>query len=438
MKTSLPLYNRAFALGVSLALAVGMAPGIALADPSESASSSSQTTASTPARTVPAAEGSSSSSSSAVVVPGAPTDAAQVENADGQSAEQSAEDAAKAAEAQKALEQMQAKAAQVAAVFKLIDEYQTKLNDANAAFDQANAAYEEANAAVAEAQAKLDEQTARIEELKTQLNQLAVEMYKQDTGGDYLSALLNNGSFEEMVTSWEAISAVTGKNADMVREAKEARTNYEIAKETLRVKSEDAEREKEAAAQAQAQAAAMYNSLMEQASALTGEMLSDTSVWEYTGDAARQAEVARIVAEDALRRVGNLTTSSGKLLENPCPGAVESSGFGYREFDNSFHAGLDMAAAEGTPYYAAESGTVIFATNDGSYNGGAGNWVVISHGNGVVSKYMHSLATVVKPGDRVVRGQLLGLVGNTGQSFGAHLHFQVEVNGSPIDPRSFI
>ena len=97
-----------------------------------------------------------------------------------------------------------------------------------------------------------------------------------------------------------------------------------------------------------------------------------------------------------------------------------------------------MAAPEGTPYYAADSGTVMYATNDGGYNGGAGNWVVISHGNGIVTKYMHSSATFVQPGDFVERGQNIGLVGNTGESFGAHLHFQVEIDGVAVNPLNYI
>jgi murein DD-endopeptidase MepM/ murein hydrolase activator NlpD len=126
------------------------------------------------------------------------------------------------------------------------------------------------------------------------------------------------------------------------------------------------------------------------------------------------------------------------FFTNPCPDASSSSGFGYRSFDNSFHKGLDMAAPEGTPYYAADSGTVMYATNGGGYNGGAGNWIVISHGNGIVTKYMHSLVTFVSPGDQVQRGQNIGLVGNTGQSFGAHLHFQVEVDGVAVNPLNYI
>ena len=187
---------------------------------------------------------------------------------------------------------------------------------------------------------------------------------------------------------------------------------------------------------------------------------------ELAAEAARQAEEARKQQEAALKAAeeaaqkaaegqqngdGNAEGGDGNAsgagegvvvgsgyFTNPCPTATSSSGFGYRTFDNSFHKGLDMAAPEGTPYYAADRGTVMYATNDGGYNGGAGNWVVIAHGNGIVTKYMHSSATFVKPGDIVDRGQNIGLVGNTGNSFGAHLHFQVEINGVAVNPLEYI
>ncbi|MBQ9069108.1 MAG: M23 family metallopeptidase, partial [Eggerthellaceae bacterium] len=123
----------------------------------------------------------------------------------------------------------------------------------------------------------------------------------------------------------------------------------------------------------------------------------------------------------------------------PLPDGTVSSPFGGRNFRGAeFHMGLDLAAPEGTPYLAAESGTIIAATYDGGYNGGAGNWIVISHGNGLVTKYMHSSKVIVKVGDRVERGQHIGDVGNTGDSFGAHLHFQVEFNGVAVDPTVFL
>lgn len=130
---------------------------------------------------------------------------------------------------------------------------------------------------------------------------------------------------------------------------------------------------------------------------------------------------------------GNVVSGTGQFT-NPCPGAYVSSSFGYREFDGAFHKGLDLAAPQGTPTYAADAGMVIIA----GWSDSAGNWVVIDHGNGFVTKYMHHCALAVSAGQYVSRGQQIGYVGNTGYSFGAHLHFQVELNGVAVNPQLYL
>lgn len=129
----------------------------------------------------------------------------------------------------------------------------------------------------------------------------------------------------------------------------------------------------------------------------------------------------------------NVVSGNGQFT-NPCPAGYVSSTFGYRDFDSAFHKGLDLAAAEGTPTYAADAGTVIIA----GWSDSAGNWVVIDHGNGFVTKYMHHSALAVSAGQYVSKGQQIGYVGNTGNSFGAHLHFQVELNGVAVDPQLYL
>ena len=130
---------------------------------------------------------------------------------------------------------------------------------------------------------------------------------------------------------------------------------------------------------------------------------------------------------------GNVVSGTGRFT-NPCTAGYVSSTFGWRAFDGSFHKGLDLAAPQGTPTYAADAGTVIIA----GWSNSAGNWVVIDHGNGFVTKYMHHSALAVSAGQYVSRGQQIGYVGNTGYSFGAHLHFQVELNGAAVDPQLYL
>ena len=120
---------------------------------------------------------------------------------------------------------------------------------------------------------------------------------------------------------------------------------------------------------------------------------------------------------------------------DPCPGSTLTSPFGYREFDQKFHKGIDLGTgSENIPTYAVLSGTVTYA----GYDDTAGNMIIIDHGNGLVTKYMHHSAVYVSVGDKVERGQQIGLSGTTGRSTGNHLHFQVEKNGTAVDPMTYL
>jgi murein DD-endopeptidase MepM/ murein hydrolase activator NlpD len=98
------------------------------------------------------------------------------------------------------------------------------------------------------------------------------------------------------------------------------------------------------------------------------------------------------------------------------------------------HAGIDLAAPEGTPYKAVHAGIVTAA----GYNGGYGYSITVKQANGVEVIYAHSRRLLVKAGDKVTAGQVIGEVGNTGASYGTHLHVEVHVNGAPTDPIPFL
>jgi murein DD-endopeptidase MepM/ murein hydrolase activator NlpD len=98
------------------------------------------------------------------------------------------------------------------------------------------------------------------------------------------------------------------------------------------------------------------------------------------------------------------------------------------------HEGIDVTAPMGAPIEAPANGTVI----DTGWEAGYGNMVVIDHGYGIVTKFAHISRILVKKGDRVNRGELIAQVGNTGLSTGPHLHYEVHVNGRPVDPRRYI
>ena len=101
------------------------------------------------------------------------------------------------------------------------------------------------------------------------------------------------------------------------------------------------------------------------------------------------------------------------------------------------HGGTDIGASYGSAIYAAGSGTVVTAYNNSAYNGGYGHSAMINHGNGIQTLYAHMSVCSVTVGQTVSAGQTIGYVGSTGRSTGPHLHFEVRVNGSRVDPQSY-
>jgi murein DD-endopeptidase MepM/ murein hydrolase activator NlpD len=147
--------------------------------------------------------------------------------------------------------------------------------------------------------------------------------------------------------------------------------------------------------------------------------------------AALQAGSANIAAR--LRSGGSHSsaTPSAAGLIWPVKGVLTSP-YGMRW--GRMHEGIDIGAAQGTPIYAAASGTVNYA----GWEGGYGNLTVIDHGNGLATAYGHQSQLAVSSGQTVSRGQVIGYVGSTGHSTGPHLHFEVRVNGAPNDPLSYL
>lgn len=159
--------------------------------------------------------------------------------------------------------------------------------------------------------------------------------------------------------------------------------------------------------------------------------------------AARAAEAARAAA--AAARAGRsapppppqLAVPSGTGWLWPVPGFITTY-FGWRTHPifgyQQFHPGIDIAANSGTPIRASQGGVVLSA----GWAGGYGQLVVIDHGNGMATAYAHQSQILVSAGQTVGRGQVIGLVGSTGNSTGPHLHFEIRENGNPVDPLGFV
>lgn len=111
-----------------------------------------------------------------------------------------------------------------------------------------------------------------------------------------------------------------------------------------------------------------------------------------------------------------------------------TSAFGNRTISlygyERFHTGIDIHAATGSPVVAAEDGTVIVSV----YDGGWGNYIMINHGDNLITLYAHLSERLVEVGQTVTKGEQIGISGNSGLSSGPHLHFEVRVNGRSTDP----
>jgi murein DD-endopeptidase MepM/ murein hydrolase activator NlpD len=150
-----------------------------------------------------------------------------------------------------------------------------------------------------------------------------------------------------------------------------------------------------------------------------------------------EAHVARLqdelLAADTLQRVLPYLP-----LRRPLPEIVRTSGFGPRidPFVGrmAMHTGLDLRGRYGAPVRATASGRIDFA----GYNGGYGNMVDIDHGNGLVTRYGHMSSIAVKEGESVRAGDVIGYVGSTGRSTGPHLHYEVRLDDTPVNPNKFL
>ena len=139
--------------------------------------------------------------------------------------------------------------------------------------------------------------------------------------------------------------------------------------------------------------------------------------------------------EEAEKREKESHTVQGVYLQVTPVSGIITSRFGNREsIRSSGHTGLDIAAPYGTSIKAAASGTVTFA----GYSGGYGYVVKMSHGNGVETYYGHCSKLYVSAGQKIDAGDVIAAVGSTGNSTGNHLHFEVRVNGSEVNPQNYL
>ncbi len=165
------------------------------------------------------------------------------------------------------------------------------------------------------------------------------------------------------------------------------------------------------------------------------------SVYRVNGIEKERTELERTVLVEptsTIKAVGTKekpkTASSGSFAW-PCKGRLTSY-FGYRKIfgSRSYHSGIDIAGAYGTPIKAADGGKVTFAGSKGAY----GYLVIITHDNGTQTYYGHNSSLLVSAGQRVYKGQTIAKMGSTGRSTGNHCHFEVRIRGSAVNPLTYL
>ncbi|MGE5628418.1 MAG: M23 family metallopeptidase [Solirubrobacterales bacterium] len=120
-----------------------------------------------------------------------------------------------------------------------------------------------------------------------------------------------------------------------------------------------------------------------------------------------------------------------KNFTMPCSGTLTSA-FGTR--NGRMHKGIDIGAPYGTPLHCSSSGTVTFA----GWQEGYGNVIIINHGNNIETVYAHCKTINVKKSQKVTTGEKIGEVGSTGRSTGPHVHFEIRLNGTPMNPQNYL
>ena len=169
----------------------------------------------------------------------------------------------------------------------------------------------------------------------------------------------------------------------------------------------------------------------------TGEAVVTAEIQTVDGQEHGRTILARTVlseATDEIVEVGtrNVGIGTGEF-DLPVYGYTFTSGFKWRW--GKLHSGVDLAVAEGTPVYAADNGKVIVAEDSGN---GYGNYIIIDHQNGFKTLYGHNSELLVSVGDIVAKGDKIALSGNTGNSTGPHLHFEIHVNDEKVDPQQYL
>ena len=288
------------------------------------------------------------------------------------------------------------------------------------------------------AEIRLAETEKRMAELRVRASAAAIRAYVHP-GGDSFLEIVRARDLGEASRRQTLLSTVVSNDRDLVDQMRAARQDQQFDQANLsRARDLAAERRKAAAEKL----AALEKTRADQVrlrTALDGRIaafvaeVDALSREEATLTALLRQRQSAAPAPPAETSGGDRSDgrASGSGMIWPADGPV-TSGFGFRW--GRLHAGIDIGASSGAPIDAAKGGTVIMA----GFNGGYGNTVIVDHGGGISTLYAHMSRVGTGEGAVVKQGQRIGSVGSTGNSTGAHLHFEVRVGGSAENPMRYL
>ena len=311
---------------------------------------------------------------------------------------------------------------------------------------------------IADKQDELDEATVRLEELQLK-NKERIRAMEEEGELSYWSVIFKADSFSDLLDRLSMVQEINAADQRRLKEISEVGRKVSNVQEELifeksaleAVRSELDESEaalEEKRKEADALLTELiakgeeFEAMIDESEELQSDLMKEIAQAEKDLKAAEYKEwLATYVPT---KPSGTDTTPSTQAPSSsgwikPLKSYTITSPFGMRIHPihkvERFHEGVDMAAPEGTPIYAAKSGKV---TTTSYQAGGAGYYVSINHGDGFASIYMHMTHYIVKPGQHVSTGQVIGYVGSTGGSTGPHLHFGISYNGTYVNPMSYI
>lgn len=297
------------------------------------------------------------------------------------------------------------------------------------------------------------EKAEAAEQAQYELYRKRVRAMEEEGSYTYLDILFQCRSLSDVLSAIDMIGEIMDSDKRLFEEYKAARetteqvkAEYEATLAQLSDKQETLEAEKAELEEQIAAAVEVINQLQDDIDAAKAEYAKAAAA-EAAAQASINAIIAQMQAEEEAARqeaaqnnqqyTGTGSTATGTYIW-PCPSSTYvTSAFGMRDHplfgDERPHSGIDIAGSAGSEVLAADSGTVAVATYSSSY----GNYVTIYHSNGDYTLYAHMSSLAVSAGQSVTQGDVIGYVGSTGWATGPHLHFEIRVNGSTVDPLSY-